>query len=250
MAALFTAASSQYLSNAAPPLNATGYGFSVGAWINLATTGTQRCIFALTDTATTNNFLELRVLSTNILSIGAAAGGTTISTDLTTAITANSWVFVLGRFANSIRRSVSMMTSDGLVQSVSPLVTSRAPAGLDMLTIGGFKTSAAAAEFWDGLIGELWYCNGDVWPDNGVVPSDSFVRKLAYGGVFAISHANIAVYEYHSYFDDVVTPEIGQDYNSGPLQTWVNNNGVTLGTHPPLPYWYARPGQSKRKLVV
>lgn len=251
MGALFTAASSQYLSNAAPFLISTGYPFSVGAWINLAAVGaSQRCIFSYSDTATTTNYLELRMLSTEILSIGANAGATDVTTDLATAITAGAWVFIIARFVSATIRRLSQLLPGGVVQHGGGTVTSRAPAGLDMLTVGGFKTSAAAAEFWDGLIGELWYTNTDVGLDSAASLDDPSVRQLAYGGPFSIPRIAKNIIEYHSYFDDVISPEIGQDYSAAPIQTWVNNNAVSLGAHPPLPYWYARPGQTRRKLVV
>lgn len=252
MGALFTAASSQYLSNATPFLVSTGYPFAIGTWLRLNATGTQRAVFAYTDTATTNNFLEFRVLSTGILSVGAAAGGTTISTDLTTALTANAWTFAIARCLSATIIRLSQLLPDGTVQHAGGTVTSRAPTGLDMLTVGGFKTSAAAAEFWDGLIGELWYTNTDIGLDSAASLPDPLVRQLAWGGPFSVLNVAKNIVEYHSYFDDVITPEIGQDYTGAgaPAQTWVNNAGVGLGIHPPLPYWYARPGQTKRKLMV
>src|SRR6266536_2969259 len=99
MCATFVAASSQALTNAAPPLVSTGYPLTVGLWANITNHVVVNSFFMYEDTATSNNLLGLRNSSTSA-QIAAAAGGTAANSQ-TGVIVDNTWFFLLARFIGS-----------------------------------------------------------------------------------------------------------------------------------------------------
>lgn len=250
MAAIFTAASTQYLTNSAPPI--TGYPATVGCWVYLAALGVvNRTIWSVSDTATTNNFYRLVMSSGEVLRAGAAAGGTEVNAALTTALVVDSWHFVVARFISSTNRKIAGLFPTGAIEH-GTIATARAPTGLDTMGIGILSTSAGATEPWSGGIGELWYTNTDIQSD-GAQLLDSTLRQLAYGGPFSVPHIAKDIIEYRSFLK--YPSSEGDDPSEvfhGALgrQTWTNTNGVTTGRHPPLPYWYVKPGQVIRNLTI
>lgn len=250
MAGNFASASSQYLNNDAASV--IDYPLSVGGWINLAAVGVvERTIFALCDTGTTNNWLRVFMNSSEQLRVGAAAGGTEASSASGASLVATAWQFFVARFINATNLRISVLHETGLVDAAQN-TTSRAPTGLDNLSIGALKTSGGASSFWNGKIGEIWYTNTDIQEDAAALKSDT-IRQLAYGGPFSIPHIAKDIIEYRSLRK---YPNSDGDENNEIFhgafgrQTWTNTNGVTTGDHPPLPYWYVKPGQVQAELVI
>jgi hypothetical protein len=251
MSARFAAASSQYLSLAAPPIS--NFPFTVLMWINLAAVGASaRTLFAYSDTATTNNYVNVRMTAAELISIVARGGGTENAASISTAISAGAWVFVVARFINTSNRQLSVLHANGLIETALT-TTARAPAGVDTVTIGGLLTSGGLTEPWDGMIAEYTLIRHGVGIDDAVALPEPMVRQLAYGGPFSLPHIRDTILEHRSFR---VHPASEADNSSevffekfGRL-VWVNNAGVTTGPHPPLPYWYVRPSQVKTQLVI
>lgn len=122
---------------------------------------------------------------------------------------------------------------------------------MDAMAIGS-QASATPTEFFDGRMAEIWYTNTDIQAD-GLQLQDALLRQLAYGGPFSVPHIAKDIVEYRSLR---VHPDSRGDQPSEVYhgkfgrQIWTNANGVTAGPHPPLPYWYVKPGQTRRPLIV
>lgn len=241
MAALFTAANSQAINNSAPGIVSTGYPLSVGAWVNLAAVGAvNRTVFGASDTGTTNNYLLVRMNAAEQIGLTAADGGAE-SSFFASTLAAGVWTFLLARFIAADNRKISTYANGAVVHGSS--LTVRAPTGLDALAIGCTATSGGNAEFWDGLIGELWYAYTDIQP-GGAQLQDDLLRQLAYGGPFSVPHIDKDIIEYRSLrkYPSSEGDEMGEVFHGAAgRQTWTNTNGVTIGHHPPLPYWYPKP---------
>lgn len=250
MAALFTAASTQYLINSAPAV--LDYPISVGMWINLAAVGASaRTLWALSDTGTTNNYLMLRMTAGELISAVARAGGTESAASVATAITAGSWCFAVGKFLSSTERRSAVLHANGLVEFGSS-AAARVPTGMDTMTIGALSTSGGITEPWDGLIGEYWLLNADATVAPAAGWNADSIFQLAYGGPFSNPRLADKIIEYRSFrkYPSSEGDEIGEVYHGMDRQTWTNTNGVTISHHPPLPYWYEKPGQHRRLLVA
>lgn len=252
MAALFTAASTQYLVNSAPPV--LDFPFTVGMWVNLTAIGTvARCLFALSDTATTNNYLSIQMFANEGLGLAAAAGGTENTTASGISLApAGAWCFALARFISSTNRRVAGLKSTGDFAAAAG-TTARAPAGMDTATIGALSTSGGITLPWGGLIGEFWLANGDIYTDSAANVDQPFMTQLAYGGPFSVPHMQNDILEYHSFRRDLSSDTFDneEDFLSIPgTEIFTNTNGVTVGWHPPLPYWYEKPRQYRRVLTI
>ncbi len=249
MAGQFTAASSQCLSNSTPAI--LDYPFTAAAWVNLTAVSTVgRAIFSLSDTATADNYLYVGMGTTELLKVTANAAATDVNTQVSTALVAGQWAFVIGRFISSADRRVTQLHSSGMIES-NATSTVRAPAGMDRLTIGALETSAGVTLPWDGLVGEVWYTNTDVQPSGGVLDS-SLLMRLALGGPFSVPHIAKDIIEYRSFRKSAASDrdEIGEVFHGATRQVWTNTNSVTIGRHPSLPYWYEKPGQRRELLTI
>lgn len=247
MSAQFTLASSQYLVNAAPRV--TGYPFTVGLWYrHEALTAVVQTIWCLADTATTNNYFVVDLAAAETLRAGAAAGGTQNNALLTSgAVVARKWLFVVARFITSTNRRISAYYSDtGLVEHGNT-TTSRAPTGIDTMTIGALKTSTVSLPL-GGCVAEYWLANADIQLD-GLALTDATLLQLAFRGPFSMPNIPPSLIEYRTFRTDPILADSIGDY-APVAQTWTNTNGVTVSDHPPLPYEYVRPGQAKQQLVV
>lgn len=116
----------------------------------------------------------------------------------------------------------------------------------------GLGTDGGGTQPFTGRLAEFWCTNTDIQADNAQL-QDWMARQLAYGGPFSVPHIVKDIVEYRSLR---VFPESrgdrGTEVYHGKFgrQTWANTNGVTTGPHPPLPYWYVKPGQTQRQLVI
>lgn len=128
------------------------------------------------------------------------------------------------------------------ITSVTPTANRMAVGALD----GSSPTS-----FWDGGVSELWYTNTDIQADGLQLINDT-VWKLAYGGPFSIPHIGASVIEYRSLRKHPSSDgdDPNEIFSSAGQQIWSNVGVATIGQHPPLPYWYVRPGQVIRNLVI
>lgn len=250
MAALFNGASTQYLVNSTPSIVALP--FCVGMWVNLTAVGAvARTLFGLSDTATTNNYSIIRMTSGELLQI-AARTGSTENTFNCGSLVAGQWHFLVARFIAATNRRCSQIQASGTVSTGSS-VTNRPLSGADTMTLGALSTSGGITEPWDGEIGEFWITDADIGTDPAADIGEPLLRQLAYGGPFSVPNIVDSIIEYRSFrkYPSSDGDEIREVYfGAAGIQIWTNTNGVTIGSHPPLPYWYVRPTQYIRELVV
>lgn len=249
MSASFASASSQRLTAATPLVIA--YPFCVGFWAMPTTTGTARTLWSLADTGTTNNYWNLRQTAANQFSLVARAGGTENAASVA-GLTAGIWHFWFARFIGDADRSLHIIRGDTGIASAFT-TTARTPTGLDTMAMGGLNTSGGASEHFDGFIAEYWLANADVAnPVAGALRAE-YIYELGFGGPFANPRIRANLVEYRSLrkYPSSEHDELGEvHYGSLGIQTWANTNVVTTGPHPPLPYWYEKPGQYRRVLTI
>lgn len=241
MAASFASASSQFLINSAPAF--TDVPFTVGMWVRPSTIGAVRACFSMGDNnVSLSNYCFLGQTAADNWRIAAVVAGATGQTN-TGIVVANKYVFLIGRFISAVNRRIAVLNPDGSAVH-GQNVTSKILTGIDNMTIGATVTSTVDNLF-DGSISEFWYTNTDIQPD-GAQLNDALLRQLAYGGPFSVSSIVKDIIEYRSMR---IYPGDGDVYQRRSF-TWNNTNGVTTDSHPPLPYWYMKPGQVQSLLVV
>jgi hypothetical protein len=231
-------ASSQYVQ--ASTVSFTTLPLVVGAWVRLtAVANATRRPWAMTNAAATDT-RSLYMSSAELLGIQVVGTGTgTLTTS--TAISAAVWHFVVGRFIANNNRRVSVLHGSGLVEH-GVNTTNSSQSGLDTEIIGARMVSgAAASDFWNGEIGELFICNADIYDAAADLP-DSLVRQLAYGGPFSVPNVAASLFEYRSLRNNIGSGGGGQDnYCQNGAKFWTPVASPLLSYHPPLPYWYERP---------
>lgn len=244
MAVAFNAGLSNRLRNAAAPLVSTGYPVTVAAWVYPTTTAAARSVWSLTDPAAAASYFNVLQSSGDQWSLIASDG--TASTVSGGSVTANAWTFLAARFITTTNRRLDGLLPDGSTFAIQS-TASRAPTNLSMLAIGAREVSTPAI-FFTGRIGEFWYAAANI-AGTGALDS-GLLRSLAYGGPFARPSLAAKVIEYRAFRKNRVTGEGGDVYVGAgqQMQSWTNVNGVTIGPHPPLPYWYANPRQRKTLL--
>jgi hypothetical protein len=209
-------------------------------WCYLASAGNNQYVWNLADTGTTNHYMGMRTNTSEIPGCATAAGGTD-ATAISTVAVVGVWSFWLSRYISTTERRMHVVSSNLIESSASTV--SRAPTSLDALTIGARQNSGAVADPWDGPLAEYWLAQGDVF-GAGVVPTIAELVAVAYGGPFAHPAINSRLLEYRSFREGL--------YSRGDIvrHNWSTVNGPLVGPHPPLPYWYERPGQVRELLVV
>lgn len=245
MSASFASASTQRLGNSVPPI--TTYPFTVAMWVfPLASTG-QLTFWSLADTAGDTNSFDLRTNNTSWSFVATAGSSSTTSTG---TVTVSKWGFVVVRAISATNRRLAILHFDGSAAHAQT-TASRAPAGVDNMSLGALVRSSASQAF-DGFIGEFWFTDTDIQTD-GAQMQNALLRQLAYGGPFSVPHIAKDIVEYRALrvHPDSRGDQPGEVFHGKfGRQTWSNTNGVTIGPHPPLPYWYVKPGQTLRPLMV
>lgn len=261
MSLKMVAASTQYLTQSAPPL--LDYPFNIGLWMNLsAVSNVARTLFCLTDTGAASHFLSIGMTSAELLRISAAAGGTVNSGTATTALVAETWNFSVFRFVASNQRRFRPVYANGFSGEVGSTATARAPTNMDAILLGALNSGGTISEPWDGMLAEYWIMKGDIM--DGVETTDAYswlMRELRMRGPFALPHIARKVVEYRSFRtgingggpDDIyfAQPGVGSGAGSptrpGP---WTDNNGVTIGPHPPHVAGWVKASQWRRTLMI
>lgn len=242
MAVQFVAASSQRIVNAAPPI--TTVPFTVGMLVLPTTGADQSNYFSLTDTAGDVHYFAIgQVFASFVIAIRA---GGSLATSAIATLSPNQWHFLVGRFISSTNRRFSVLFPDGSI-SHAQNTSSNSPSGIDAMSLG-CNASATPFNFMTGSIGEFWITNTDI-QDDGTQLNDDLIRQLAYGGPFSVPHIASNVIDYRSLRKHPTSDgdELGEVYDGAfGRQTWTNTGGATIGPHPPLPYWYRKPGQRRR----
>lgn len=246
MAAFFASASSQSLSTTVPELPSTGYPFAVGMWVYPTTTSVEKTLFSMADTASANNYLEIRQNASNQFVAAAIAGGSEVTA--TAGINGTGWHFVLARFDSATLRRIDVLSPTGQTPSGNN-TTSTAPTSLDTMALGA-RIASTTSQYFDGLIGEFWYTNTNIQPAGGATQTP-VLRQLGWGGPFSVPHVGQNVVQYWSLREHPTAPK-GDEALIGAgkaWQSWTNTGGVTIGPHPPLTCMYERLRSSRRPLV-
>lgn len=241
MSAAFSSAS---IDNTAPPI--TTYPFTVGVWAFTNGVTSGQTFFGLANNSGSNNYFYLGTAAGNNYQMFAQSGGTSGSTNVTT-LAATVWSFCLARFISATSRRLSVLDATGRV-SHGQNTTSVTPSGPNAVSLG--RTPLSTPSFaLGGRLAEFWWTDTDVQAD-GAQTQDALVRQLAFGGPFSVSHVAARLIEYHAMLSHPVSDRVGEVYHGKfGRQAWVNN-GAILAPHCPLPYWYAKPGQTRRVLTV
>jgi hypothetical protein len=104
-----------------------------------------------------------------------------------------------------------------------------------------------ASAWFNGTFAEYFLTSSDV-QGNGAQTNETLLRQIAYRGPFSVPRIKKDIIEYRSFRSRVQHALAGEVYfgSRGQL-TWTNNNGVTVGPHPPWAYpsnkRYIRPRQ-------
>lgn len=251
MGALFNG-TSQYLENPTTPIAA--YPFTIACWCYVAALGTSSRVWQIADTATANERWAVSPQDGGATPwrFASRAGGVNVNADTATAVVTGAWSFLVARGISATNRRLAVLNPNGSV-SHAQNTTSSTPSGLDIMTVGAGRDSAAATGFLNGTVAELTIWNVDIQSDGGQMNED-MLRQLAYGGPFSLTHVSHAIREYRSLFQlGPSAGEVGGEVYTGAglgTQNW-SNVGTTLGgIHPPLPYWYRRPIDRMAVVIV
>lgn len=246
MGANFISGSSQYLLN--NPSLITAYPFTVGMWIRATTVGVNKC--AWSNAVDTTNYWELWQFAANTWTFETNDGGG--DADATGgSVVSGVWTFIVMRGISATNRRIATLLSTGAATHAQN-TTSRTPTGIAQNNLG---RSFAFASYFDGQIAEFWYTLTDIQPD-GLALDDGLLRQLAYRGPFSVPSVGAAILsggEYRSLFSSQgsITDKPGEVLWGGRgRQTWVNNGGVRVGLHPPLPPDYVRPDDVQSLAVI
>ena len=244
MSARFVSASSTYLSSGS---FIPTYPFTVALKVFPTTTGSNK-VFWSVGAFGANDYWVLQQASSNVWQILSARS--TVQTSSAGTVTANQWAFLVGRFISATNRRLSVLDYNGAVSHVQN-TTSSNPQLLDNMGLG-CRASGTKTLFFDGNIAEYWITDTDIQP-GGTQLLDTTLRQLAWGGPFSWPLVAKDLVEYRG----LVTAIESRSDRAGDVYfgkfgrlTWDNNNGVAIGAHCPLPYWYVKPGQTRRFLMA
>jgi len=232
------------LTNAASPI--TAYPFTVGCWVMpTATPGAAAGVYSVCDTGAAANLWGFATTAANAWRLDSVAGGSAQFTDFG-SITLGHWYYTLVRWISATNRRASVLSDDGTISSAQNTVSS-SPTSIARIQLGDF--SSAGLNF-TGRIGEFWYTNTDIQPDGGALENE-LLWQLALGGPFSVPHIAKDIIEYHGMRAEVLADNGPDDYYGAfGRQSWTAAGTVSIGPHPPLPYWYVKPGQNLRLLPI
>jgi hypothetical protein len=171
--------------------------------------------------------------------------------DVGGTVTFDKWHFGVFRFIAATNRKGDILLADGSVGQISGS-TSRTPTATPNVMALGAAVGASVGLNFDGQIAEFWITNTDIQPDAAALKFDT-LHKLALCGPFSIPHIAKDIIEYRSFRKAPASDaDEANEVFHGALgrQTWSNVGGVTVTAHPPLPYYYAEPGQTIRNLTI
>lgn len=244
MAALFTAASSQYLVNTTIPTAVTPFSVGFWAYINSTTSGLgARKMFASSAAAVGDFIGQTNFSGTWQISPNSGApttGGVQ---------TANQWAYFVGRFITATNRKLSVLQFDGSIATITN--TTNNAITPDRWALGAAHSSGSTSEYFDGRISGYWATNIDIQADAADLNNDT-LRQLAYCGPFSIPHVAANLIDYRE-----MDQPIGSDTDMFPTaympfgqRTWTNSNGVTRAEHPPLRPDYKLPNNIRKLGIV
>lgn len=234
--------STQYLTCAAPTYIPT-YPFSVGIWARLtAVSNVVRVLWSASDTGTTNNYWEIRMSTTEVFQVGAAAGGAANAGGAGSCpAIAGQWAFCFARFLSATNRRLGCINPAGAVYfDEGGSTTSTSPSGVDTISLGARVTSGGAADPWDGEIAEYFLLDDDIMAnsvDSGVMKMH-MIQQLAFCGPFSTPQALSRLVEYRGMRSQM-------DSKSDNMRDWYStryrrnawspvNTPRSCAPHPPL----------------
>lgn len=240
MSASFVLGNSQRLLNTAAPV--TGPPFTVGMWVYPESVAAVQTFWALTDTNASGHEFELRMATTPVFQFYCWAGGSEAGAQ-TGTFTLNAWHYVVARAISTTNRRLSTLLSDGTMGHAQS-TTSVSPSSIDCVSLGIRHNTAPVLPF-TGRIAEYWMADFDIQED-GAQLQNSTLRQLAYGGPFSLPHIANRLVDYRSFEKATTAPGYAESFiGSKGVQKWTDNSTsgtVGIAPHPPLPYWYNRPG--------
>lgn len=248
MSIQFAKASSQKIINTATPI--TAVPFTVGFWFRFTVLGAVETPWGIFDTASGNNYFELYKDGSNKMRFSTAAGGTAAAATSAVNIVAASWTYIVLRGISATNRRMAILHPTGATEHLQN-TTSRTPSSLDTHALG-CENYNSPDSFFGGNVAEFWLAKADIQAD-GAALQDWMLRQLAYGGPFSVPHLAASIVDYQSFRQGISSDRdsYGEIYSgSAGRQIWTPTNTPTMGPHPPLPYWYVKPGRAPRAVLV
>jgi hypothetical protein len=234
----------QALKNTAPAV--TDYPITVGCWVRPAAAGNVfRSIWQLSKAADPSDRFAMYQWTGSVWNTLVSVGNSDTSCTGGT-VTATSWHYIVSRFISATNRRIDVLNANGSTAHAQN-TTSAAPASQAEINIAA---DTNVFDQFSGLIADLWYANADVQVD-GAALSDATLRQLAYGGPFSLPSLVANIQEYRSFRKHPFLNEAGEVYfGARGVQNWTPTATPTIGFHPPLPYWYRRPTDASRELMI
>lgn len=247
MGAKFVSASSQYLENTSPPI--TAMPFTVGMWLFPTQTAAAQTAFSICAGGGTTDYYEILQTAAGSWRALKHAGAASAPASTGVTVVANTWYFILARFISATNIRCDAFSATGLIGNGND-TTSTTPASMTREAFG-CRDVSTRTQFFDGIIAEYWTTNTDIQLD-GLNTQDATVRQLAYGGPFSIPSVKKDIVEYHSFRHDLSSDSFESESDLLPIlgETLTNVGTVTLGIHPPLPYWYVNPQDHSIPFIV
>lgn len=246
MAAKFVAGSSQSLSLVPGSPNPATVPFAVAMWTcPTLVNATNRALWSAGTSGAAHD-VSLGTGNKWYAESFSGSGATDGFALVGTVATVNLWYFAVARFISTTSRFIDVLYPDGSIASASD--TTSVNPGVTAHAIGGLveNNTPTVDTFFDGLIAEFWMANINIQPAGGALNS-AFLSQLAFSGPFSDPNVARAVTVYSSFRSSLFAEFFGA--GRSPF-SWTNNNGVTMGPHPPLSSSYVRPGQRKSVLMI
>jgi hypothetical protein len=238
MAAKFVAASAQSLLRTGTP--ATTFPLTMACWAIPTFAGNgggNQCAMSLG--ASGASYADFSLGCDGVpewwLRRDVTAGGGLDELDVATGIVANTRQFALARVSSAANAWLHILNADGSISSAQS-TTSVNPTGINQMAIGNFADgNEATGSTFDGVLGECWIADIDVWPGGGAINAE-FLRYLAFNGPWSVPRIAASILEYKPFLQSLGQggEAGGENYVRNGAGVWVNNNGVTLAPHMPL----------------